>query len=599
MKTTPKNWKFANKLWQVEISPDPGGRIERLTDRSTGTVCVQTPEPRDPKRFDGLEWWVKAGTDKDPNTGVIAAFAPVHRAPAKAQPRADGVRFIARKGGLVWTLDWSLPAGAEPLIARLTLLNESAPTNHFQFEAYFTWHRSPSERPRTVIFVPGLEPLMPAPYLEVRYDAGASGENRPSAAWWELDRPRGVVLRGRKNIDKFCYGVEWARMVVGCHSRAARLARGEQLTAEIEIFPWKEARKRGFAPDDASAKKKVAAQKKGREIRVREIGDLRRWAATPKPFFARRALYLVRTPVKLKEAIQSLEKIAPAGFNTLYLEVGDGYPYRSHPKVTPDWAWSRATWTKYLKAARSLGFETIPAINSLGHQTETGLTRAYPELREDPDGWALCPRNPRSARYLCEMYDELIELFQPTAFHVGLDEVEMTGKRLGLGLCPKCRGADAARLFADHILALHQHISGRGLEMSMWADMLCWDLRQGHNNGMRTGAWRAIERLPRDITLVNWLYSAMKDYRSTQYFLDQGFRVMGATWNTPKAVAEYARFAADRRMGGMMETTWSGLCHRGWPLDCVLLAGKYFQDPHYPDFNRAAAEAIALAHAMA
>lgn len=597
MTQTCETVRLANDLWEVEIAPALNGRILRLVDRATGTVCVQAPEGADPKTFFGLEVWTKGGESTDPVTHVLGAFAPIHRAPAEVKVSQDSVTLTARKDGLALTLCWLLPAGAAPLQCRATLTNESAPAGNFQFEGYFLWHRPQAEALQSALLLPGLAPVVPAPYLEVRYDAGDFSS--PCAAWWQLDTKSGVVLRGEHNVERFFSGLDSGRFVLGPHSRAAQLQPGDTLTTEFAIAPLTWAQAQNWPVDIAAAEAALAREQAARARCAKVAGSLTEWANSPAPALTCRALHLIRTPVPLREAIRSLEMIAPAGFNMLFMEVGDGYPYRSHPEITPSWAWSRAEWQEYLNAANSLGIECVPTFNSLGHQTESGLGLAHPEMREDPNGWCLCPQHPNTLRFVCEVLDELIDLFQPKMVHVGLDEEDMPSRPQTFGVCPKCKDGDAGEQFANHICGLHEHITGQGLEMLMWPDMLLWEPRQNQINGLRSGTWTAIDRLPRDIIMVDWVYGAVQEYVGTQYFLDQGFRVMGATWNTRQAVAEFARFAADHRMYGMCATTWSGMLLNNWPLDCVLLGAKYFQDPNYPDYIGAVEEAKALAYEMA
>jgi hypothetical protein len=328
------------------------------------------------------------------------------------------------------------------------------------------------------------------------------------------------------------------------------------------------------------------------------IGSLAEWTAPASAPIARRAFHLTLQygPSDLRGTIDLLEKIiAPAGYNQLMVEVDRAFPYRSHPKVAPDWAWSRPQWAEFLGAARSLGLEVIPQYNALAHQGESALTTAYPEMAEDAGGWCLCPQHPHTVPYLCDLFDELIDTFSPSIFHLGLDEVDVPSRPQTFCVCPKCKDADGGELFADHILGLHAHLATQGLEVMMWADMLFH--RPEHNtvNGLRTGMWRAIDRLPRDIIMIDWVYSPVPAYGGTEYLLETGFRVMGATWHTPRAIADFSRYAAQRNLYGMCQTVWSGPTLREWPMVCVLLGGKYFQNPRLTEFDQTVAEAKALA----
>ena len=251
-----------------------------------------------------------------------------------------------------------------------------------------------------------------------------------------------------------------------------------------------------------------------------------------------------------------------------------------------------------MREARRLGFTLIPQYNALGHQGESGLATAYPELREDAGGWNLCPRYPDTLHHLREIFDELIELTDPRCFHVGLDEIAVPSRPPLFGLCPKCRGTDGGTLFADHILGMHAHLKERGLEVMMWADMLLHRPEHNSLNGQRPGTWKAIDRLPRDIIMIDWVYMPVKEYGGSTYLLEKGFRVMGATWHHPRAVPEFSRFAVSHGLYGMCETTWSAPTYRDLPMVCVLLAGKYFQRPDIANDEQGTSEARARAAAL-
>jgi hypothetical protein len=224
------------------------------------------------------------------------------------QTGADSVTLTARKDGLVLTLAWSLPAGAAPLTCRATLVNELAPAANFQFEGYFLWHRPQEARLQSVLSLPGLAPVMPTPYLEVRYDTGDDAS--ACAAWWQAGTSTGVVLRAQQQIERFFYGLDTDRFVLGPHSTAASLAPGEQLSAEFAIAPLAWAQAQGWDVNTAAAESSLAQERAGRKQRVAMAGTVAEWTSSPMPAFTRRAMHLVRYPASLDDAIRSLEMIA-------------------------------------------------------------------------------------------------------------------------------------------------------------------------------------------------------------------------------------------------------------------------------------------------
>ncbi len=137
-----------------------------------------------------------------------------------------------------------------------------------------------------------------------------------------------------------------------------------------------------------------------------------------------------------------------------------------------------------LDAARELGFEIIPEVQSLGHVQ--WLTYAHPELGERaeedkvvtdttdedlrPENFythCYCPSNKKSYEIMFELLDEIIELARPERYvHMGHDEV------YHLGLCEECKKLSHAELFAKDVNIYYDFLAKKGLKMAIWADML-------------------------------------------------------------------------------------------------------------------------------
>jgi|GEM_PF-1526836 len=598
--------KLQNDLWEIEVSPVKG-RVTKLTDRVSGIDRVIKPALAEDyvaegghEPFFGLEPWTKCGNIPDFNTGVLSTFAGIHGKPLEVEKIDDGFCLHAKANGLALEIAWILPAGAAPLTCRLTLINESAPADDFQFECFFGWHVPATAWTHTAVAVPGLPPAQLNPFGEIRYEAGDKSDT--CAAWWTRGTNDGVALRAVGGTQQFFSGIHGQMFILGPHGERKHLASGERMTAEFEIAPLAFTQARGWPLDIAGAERALDEERTKAETFVNSSISLRDWAtpATPTPI-AKRALHLTLQygPSDLRGTIDLLEKIvAPLGYTQLMVEVDRAFPYRSHPAVAPAWAWRRAQWAEFIAAALGLGFELIPQYNALAHMGESGLTAAYPELREDAGGWCLCPQHPKTMPTLCDLFDELIDAFEPKITHIGLDEVDVPSRPQTFCICPRCKGADGGELFADHILGLHEHLIGQGQEVMMWADMLFYKPEQNFVHGLRAGMWRAIDRLPRDIIMIDWEYSPVKSYGGTEYLRDKGFRVMGATWHDPRAIAEFSRYAAQTGLYGMCQTLWAGPTLRELPAACLFLGGKYFAEPALTDHARVMAEAKAFATAM-
>ena len=156
------------------------------------------------------------------------------------------------------------------------------------------------------------------------------------------------------------------------------------------------------------------------------------------------------------------EELAPRDINVLILRVDYNYQYMSHPELQDDVALSEWEVKKLVAACRRHGIRLVPQINLLGHQSWAegigNLLKVYPEFDETPsvkmpekyewpneDGLyckSYCPLHPGVHLIVFELVDELLEVFEASDFHAGLDEVFYIGEEE----CPRCSGHDPAEL---------------------------------------------------------------------------------------------------------------------------------------------------------
>lgn len=588
-----KQHHLSNDLWALDLAPEYNGRVSRLIDRSADEAVRAEPpklaagvlDEGGSVPFFGLDIWIKSGAHIDPNTGVRSAFAPIHGTPVEAQPVPDGVRMRMRAHGLEQIVEWRLPPGAQPLECRLELINHDASPDTFQWEGLFMWRIEAERWSRMAACIPGLAPLAMQPFGDIDF-AAASSADGDCAFWWERGTQDGVAMQAATAVDQFFAGIKSHTFVMGPHSRAIRLERGERMAAGFSIAPLKWAINQGWRCDPLAAEGQLEDAEKELADLADDAGSLEVWTRPAEPPAApavpRRALHLTLqyAPVDLRQTIDLLEKVvAPAGYNQLIVEVGRAFPYQSHPTVKPDWAWDRDQWKTFVKAARDLGLDLIPQYNALAHQGESGLAAAYPEMREDEKGWCLCPRHPKTIPYLLDLCAELVDCFEPRYFNLGIDEIDIPSRPQTFCVCPRCRDTDGGRLLADHVQALYTPLAAQGMEVMMWADMLLYKPEHNSTNGIRTGTWRAIDHLPRELILLDWVYFPVDDYGGARYLRSEGFRVMGATWFHAGTLIDYTRFAVSQGLWGMTATTWATPTMMALPMISILLAGKQFAQP--------------------
>lgn len=275
--------------------------------------------------------------------------------------------------------------------------------------------------------------------------------------------------------------------------------------------------------------------------------------------------------------------LATKGVNTLILRVDYDFDYQSHPELRGNQALSLKDAKDILEACRAVDIDLIPQINLLGHQSWHSslgkLLTVYPEFDETPhvelpteykwpneDGLyckSYCPLHPEVHDVVFALVDEVMDAFEATKFHAGLDEVFYIGD----DQCPRCAGKNKAILFADEVSKIWNHLNKQDRELWMWGDRLI----DGETTGI--GIWEAsgngthtaIDMIPKEVVICDWHY--VRADPTAAYFAMKGFRVITCAWNQSEvAVTQHEdmlRFKTNstqvlaNRYLGMMQTIWS------------------------------------------
>lgn len=644
-----KTVTIKNKVFEAKVSDKSNGQMVFLKNNVTGRIYVDAMgddgilAEGGHKPFTGLQCWIKSGTITDPNTFVLSGFSKLHGAEGDIDGDGKIAVFESSKNGLRFRIEWDLSDDANPLECRAVLKNENSEEENFQYECFFIWSFAQEKWEETAFFIPGMEPRLMEPYGEIWFGTGegvdaiasaevsagmevstsetviAGTETSPSAEEstdgglpagvnqpaivWRTGTKDGIAMIGSKNICRYFAGVQAHELILGPHSEPKKLSRGETLQMGFRIAPAEFAVENGWGMDLEKLEKQISERKRERQKIITSIGSLKNWVDDDKKnAIEKRAFHLTAQykPVEKKKFMELLEKVViPGGYNILMIEVDRAFKYKSHPEIAPDWAWNKQEWRELVRSVKSCGIDVVAHYNSLGHQGESGLALAHEDMREDKGGHCLNPLHPKSIPYLCEIYDELIDAFECKQFHIGLDEIDMPSRPQTFLVSESCRGKDGGKIFGDFANALCEHLKKQKQEVYIWADMLLYKPEHGTANGLRTGTWKAIDALPKDIIMIDWEYGVMKDYGGTKYLTEKGFRVMGATWHDPKAVAVFSKFAKEYGMYGMCQTTWGGPEIKQTPMKPVVIAGKYFNNPFAGPYEKISAEAEAIAYNIA
>ncbi len=280
---------------------------------------------------------------------------------------------------------------------------------------------------------------------------------------------------------------------------------------------------------------------------------------------------LIGADAQCAELAQQVPALAALGVNVLIPEVNYAYAYTSYPELRGPDAITAEHAHALARVCRDHGVRLIPQLQCLGHQSWAGMTFAlltqYPDFDETPGQFpnnegiycrSWCPQHPGVNPIVFSLMDELLEVFEADALHVGADEVFLIASEH----CPRCHGHDPAALFAQAVNDYHAHLVGkRGVEMLLWGDRLLDAATTGYGlwEASENGTHPAVALIPKDIIICDWHYELRPDYPSVPFFQEQGFRVWPAGWKNVEAAGalmDYAAQNASARMLGYLCTTW-------------------------------------------
>ena len=174
-----------------------------------------------------------------------------------------------------------------------------------------------------------------------------------------------------------------------------------------------------------------------------------------------------------------------------------------------------------------------------------------------------CPLHPAVHPILFDVIDELMDAFHADTFHAGMDEVFILADED----CPRCKGKLTSDLFANEVIAVHDHLAQSHRQLWIWGDRLIDGATTGAGKweGSFNGTWPAIDRIPRDVTICDWHYDA--SIPGAEYFAMHGLNVVSCPWRKKdvalaevqavRDLREHANAPVAERALGVMSTTWT------------------------------------------
>lgn len=268
-----------------------------------------------------------------------------------------------------------------------------------------------------------------------------------------------------------------------------------------------------------------------------------------------------------------VEMASLMNYNRLWLKL----EHRIQNPETPSLGGGKDTMTwqemhRVVGEMRENGFDVCPEHTAYSH---IEFLTKIPGNEFLGDGGAnaknLNVRNPRAIESMKQIYDNIFRVFAGApvkAFNITHDELSH-----GLiGVSPETKNLKPGILFQENLIFWNRYLKEKGVEkVYLWGDMLK-ARGAGANGGAPFNTYRAREAIPRDMVVLDWIYSAIPAYDGLAEFRKDGFQTAPATWFTPQNIQDFFSAAAKLGLYETLGTTWMQL---PWIFRSPVLRGGY------------------------
>jgi hypothetical protein len=249
-----------------------------------------------------------------------------------------------------------------------------------------------------------------------------------------------------------------------------------------------------------------------------------------------------------------IRTIARYKLNTYSPYIEDMFAFQHYPSIGRARGALTPQEVKELDAyAKKYYVDMIPVFETLGHWENILSMPEFADLAEFPGAHTLNVSDPRVYTMLKTMIGELANAFSSPYFNMAADE----SWDVGLGANKeRVAKSDLATVHAEHYKKLFEIIRSFGKKPMMYGDVIL------NNPGI-------LDKIPKDVIIVDWHYGASFDYPSAAVFHSAGFPFIAspAVWNFtgpfPNFINSFVNIQNFNRDGyengslGLLTSTWN------------------------------------------
>lgn len=281
------------------------------------------------------------------------------------------------------------------------------------------------------------------------------------------------------------------------------------------------------------------------------------------------ALHFVLRDIDYSEAYDLVKYGSELGYNTLVVDIRNTVSFTEEHCPDCKSSWSDEEVRKFVNNVRALDMEIIPEIKLLTHQ-EVFFKGHFSDLMYNKHTYN--PADERVYSVVFDYLDKVIEVFSPSAIHIGHDEVAGHSQKSSDKTGVTNANMLPASLYLQDVVKLNNYISSKDIDVWMWGDMLISpeefpNMFDKHLHGTTPGYGKELrDKIPKNITICDWHYFGRREeYPSTKAFRDEGFPVLASTWSEENTTARFSSYANEIQVNGFIATTWWHVQKKDWP----------------------------------
>ena len=215
---------------------------------------------------------------------------------------------------------------------------------------------------------------------------------------------------------------------------------------------------------------------------------------------------------------RTVDALASLKINMITFGAGEAFPYKKNPLTLRKKEYSADQLREIVDFCHKRHIEVVPVVKLLSHTQWMTYHPHWDKMKEgEPNKlWNSlnCLLNEENRELVRMTIEENIELFKPSIFYVGMDEVWFCPFRE----CPRCKAMAPKELLADYLNFVKGILDKHGVRMSVCQDSSL------NNPSWPYGDWFR-EQLPKDTLIRWWRYSDVLPEEKMVPF--KGFQIMG------------------------------------------------------------------------